>query len=180
MFLFQRCLHFLSLVLYYFKEVQNTRKCTVIAAILTSHYNAEKHPLWALLKVCMHMVELVQGGLILYCHTVANVCGEKLGLGELPLTAHWMWWIAHPCPVMCMHIWCWNGLSMGPLSFNHVKAKYRTEHIFCCLALLLCHSLQHNPHTQLAIEMFFILPMLFCLKIPNLICFQDASALKQW
>lgn len=87
------------------------------------------------------------------------------------LTAHWMWWIAHPCPVMCMHIWCWNGLSMGPLSFNHVKAKYRTEHIFCCLALLLCHSLQHNPYTLLlppCTEIFSILPRL---KIANLICF---------
>lgn len=74
---------------------------------------------------------------------------------RLPLTAHWMWWIAHPCPVMCMHIWCWNGLSTGPLSFNHVKAKYRTEHIFCCLPLLLCHTLQHNPHRLLPPSSFF-------------------------
>lgn len=95
----------------------------------------------------MFRVEYIQEGLILYCHAAANAWSRG-GVGETwlvqakPLTALRMWWIAHPCPVMCMHIWSRNGLSMGPLSFNHVKAKYRTEHIFCCIALLLCHSLQ--------------------------------------
>lgn len=119
-------------------------------------------------------VENVWGGLILYHCTAANMRGEEPRLGELHLTAHWMWWIAHPCPVMCMHIWCWNGLSTGPLSFNHVKAKYRIEHIFCCLVLLLCHSLWRTLPVQ---KRPFILLHMFRF---NFICLHDYCIKRVW
>lgn len=53
------------------------------ALIVTTPNNAEKHTSncehsQKCAKYSMLWVEYVQEGLILYCHTVANVCGEKL------------------------------------------------------------------------------------------------------
>jgi len=64
-------------------------------------------------------------GIFLFCHTVADAYvwgGSRVGRRQRRLTDRRLR-VMDGSPVMCAHMWCWNGLSVRLLSFNHVERQ---------------------------------------------------------
>lgn len=67
----------------------------------------------------------------------------------------------------------------GTIVFQSCQGKVQNRAHFLLPGVITMPQFTAQSIHPACTEMFFILPKLFCVKIPNLICFQDASELKQ-
>lgn len=67
----------------------------------------------------------------------------------------------------------------GTIVFQSCQGKVQNRAHFLLPGVITMPQFTAQSIHSACTEMFFIIPMLFCLKIPNLISFQHASAFKQ-
>lgn len=126
----------------------------------------------------MHLVEYVQGCNFVLPYSCKCVCREAgAGRAASDSSLNVMDSTPLPCDVHAHLMLKWP--IHGTIVFQSCQGKVQNRAHFLLPGVITMPQFTAQSIHPACTEMFFILPALFCLKILNLICFQNTSALKQ-